>query len=62
MGITLLVTERAPKVFSSSILIRDTLNINLENEFKKKTFTWTSCMFFEPRFEAINVKFVATFW
>ena len=27
MGITLLVTERAPKVFSSSILIRDTLNM-----------------------------------
>ena len=34
MGITLLVTERAPK-FSSSILIRDTLNINLEIKIKK---------------------------
>ena len=34
MGITLLVIERAPK-FSSSILIRDTLNINLEIKIKK---------------------------
>ena len=33
MGITLLVTERAPK-FSSSILIRDTLNINLRKSSK----------------------------